>query len=549
MKYQRSGVNYIFWALYGLLVSMALTMQARQVCGLFGRKEAWCYLSAAAGCILLLFLLVFLPVRLLGRKREARRERGRGRMESRRGKAAEGTGLVLLIAVSLALRLWRAQEGGMGEEAGMDAVLSASAGFPFASLTFSSLCVWLRMLLSFPVQGGIPGAAFLLPLYETLGILLFYPALRSLAGRLPAAATVSVLALLPVIPGVYVPGGQEGSALTAIAVLLLLSAAYLECLSGKKYSSADVLCRTSARRARIFGCAVLCGLPAGAAVFLDFLFLPFFLLPLRATFSADLFPGSPSGKEAGKRRHKVRSSAGSFRRSGAAGDRAAGIFGLLLSAASGWSILGAVQLEIAGESLRGMLLERCQGITALLDGFFAETVFSLPAQGGRAFWIPVICLCVLYIFGFFDQRGNRGSVWLPSFLTAVFLDRMQGGVPAAFVCWLIMAAMGIDSTFCREGRLRARGGKKEPAGAVSALPAAAALIRAGEKENMEEEVGKTEAASFNGAFPGPGEPIPNPLPVPRRHAARPMDYAYEPGEDEMFFDIDQVAEGDDFDLP
>ena len=65
MSYRRSGVNYILWALYGLTVCAALTMQAETVCMLLGWAEVQWYLLAAAGCILLLFFLLFLPVRLL----------------------------------------------------------------------------------------------------------------------------------------------------------------------------------------------------------------------------------------------------------------------------------------------------------------------------------------------------------------------------------------------------------------------------------------------------------------------------------------------------
>ena len=99
--------------------------------------------------------------------------------------------------------------------------------------------------------------------------------------------------------------------------------------------------------------------------------------------------------------------------------------------------------------------------------------------------------------------------------------------------WLIMAGMGLHSAFFREGKRKERGDESEeipvPAEAVYAV-----------KEGMEKN-----AAAGRDAMPG--EPLPNPLPVPKRHERREMDYAYEPGEDEMFFDIDRVEEGDDFD--
>ena len=46
----------------------------------------------------------------------------------------------------------------------------------------------------------------------------------------------------------------------------------------------------------------------------------------------------------------------------------------------------------------------------------------------------------------------------------------------------------------------------------------------------------------------PGAPLPTPLPMPKRRAHKPIDYAFEPGEHEMCYDIEQIDEGDDFDL-
>ena len=42
--------------------------------------------------------------------------------------------------------------------------------------------------------------------------------------------------------------------------------------------------------------------------------------------------------------------------------------------------------------------------------------------------------------------------------------------------------------------------------------------------------------------------IENPLPLPKRHERRTLSYGYEPGEDEMYYDL-EVPDEDDFDLP
>lgn len=43
------------------------------------------------------------------------------------------------------------------------------------------------------------------------------------------------------------------------------------------------------------------------------------------------------------------------------------------------------------------------------------------------------------------------------------------------------------------------------------------------------------------------ELIENPLPLPKKHEKREMDYQYQVAEDKMKFDV-EVADGDDFDI-
>lgn len=65
----------------------------------------------------------------------------------------------------------------------------------------------------------------------------------------------------------------------------------------------------------------------------------------------------------------------------------------------------------------------------------------------------------------------------------------------------------------------------------------------------QEQVRQEEAAGTAPLpVPQPGEPIPNPLPGPKKHVPREMDYAFEPDEQEMCFDIENLDEKDDFDL-
>lgn len=516
MSYRRSGVNDILWALYGLTVCAALTMQAERVCMRLGWEQVQWYLLVAAGCILLLFCVLFLPARLLSGKYRGAGKEARGKKTRFREKLAEGIYLVLLIAVSLALRLFHLRQAGAAETAGAGLSLSAFFGFPFASLTFSSLYAWLKLLLSSWADRGIHAAGFLPPLYETLGVLLLYPALRSLAGKLPAVTVTAALAFLPVFPGLSASGGQYGFFLTAAAVLLFFSSLYIENLSaGLAFQKVP-----SVRKSAV-GWAVLSGLLAGAAVFLDSAFVPLLLFPIWAS----IFVLPADRTQQGVR--SVRKAGGK--------KRAAGIAVLVLSAVLGYAAVLVLQVWISGAGPLEALMDRY----GLLAGSFGQ----LPAETGIFWMIPVICLCILYIFAFFDQQRNVGSVWLLPFLLSTFrcVFAQSGGAECAvaLLFWLIMAGMGLHGAFFREVK---RKGRREAGVSASVVSASAVPATAvpGENGGIEERI-STERR------PLPGEPIPNPLPGPKKHERREMDYAFEPGEDRMFFDIDRVEEGDDFD--
>lgn len=45
----------------------------------------------------------------------------------------------------------------------------------------------------------------------------------------------------------------------------------------------------------------------------------------------------------------------------------------------------------------------------------------------------------------------------------------------------------------------------------------------------------------------PGEWLDNPLPVPKRHVKKELDYGFEPEPDQMCYDI-EVSDQDDFDI-
>lgn len=497
MSYRKSGFSYILWALYGLTVCIVFTMQARTACLLLGLEEAHWYLLTAAGSILVLFFLLYLPLQLLA-GRIAENGRGTGKI-----KMWEIPVLILVVALSLALRLWLSENAvGAAWQLGERIPEGFPAlRFPFSELTFSSLYAWLNLFLAGAAgtDTGIPQLIRIL--LETAGIFLLYPAIRTLSGKTAAVTVTGALAFLPVFLGASYPENGNGLLLPVSAVLLLLTALYLKKLSGRG-SSASVCVS-----------AILCGILSGAAVFLDPIFFGFLLLPLWASFFID-GPERP-------------------------GRRIAGFFTLLFFAAAGFAALALMQAGLLEQGIWSMLLNRFS-----LPGHFSVHGLWKAVSGGWLFWMfPILCFCFFYIFGFFDQRGNLGSVWLPSFLFVSFYcfliqgGQEEDGAMITLLFWLVFAGMGIHSACCKEMLPRRRRKKKKR----RTLPAAAlASSEAGPSSPSPESLPEE---------PLPGEPIANPLPGPRKHVHKQMDYAFEPEEREMHFDIEQVEEGDDFDYP
>ncbi len=64
MRYSRYRVNYILWAVYGLVICIYFTVQTSLVCSMLGLGWMF-YFLGTAGCAFLLILLVYLPIRTL----------------------------------------------------------------------------------------------------------------------------------------------------------------------------------------------------------------------------------------------------------------------------------------------------------------------------------------------------------------------------------------------------------------------------------------------------------------------------------------------------
>ena len=214
------------------------------------------------------------------------------------------------------------------------------------------------------------------------------------------------------------------------------------------------------------------------------------------------------------------------------------------------------------------------GLAALACVFLQENPAALSlwlsAAGGKlsaaaslpslnAAWNPVFfflcCLCVLYIFGFFDQKGNAGSVWLPSFLLSLLFVPGAGQKSwPALLFWLIFAGMGIHGAFLCSGKKKGPVRTGRTAGRRRAfmrpegrkLPEGRRLP--GDRRLREDRFRICiREASLRSRFPErrfPGPLFRTLCPAPESMCPDRWTMPMSPGEDEMFFDIDQLKEGE-----
>ena len=170
------------------------------------------------------------------------------------------------------------------------------------------------------------------------------------------------------------------------------------------------------------------------------------------------------------------------------------------------------------------------------NGFLFDTV-----KGDSLFWALLVLLAAFLVFEFL--RGGREqnyTLWM--FVCVLFtpvlmmdLDRIGYGSILLFF-WSMMAGLGLKNCIL--------------AGQAEVMRAKIQEINASVGADAIQEIkAATEMAEKNAAEQPMEKPryIENPLPVPKKHVKREMNYDHEVPESAMHFDI-EIAEGDDFEL-
>lgn len=348
----------------------------------------------------------------------------------------------------------------------------------------------LRVFLSF--LGNSVSAACLFQVFLQVAVMVFaYLAVRKAAGRFAACTVLLTLAFSYSFNhdvGVIAP--------ECLLTALFLAGLYLV-ISFVKASLAGRLFCGGLPGAFLLGAVLgfLCYLEAGCAVL--FLFL------------AGLFTGKPAA-DGGKKRQIGRLLiviAGGL----------AGFFGAIAEDAFLGGVVFYQGLLRWADIFFSLDMERMR----LLDVIWCQDYLLFEA---------LFLMAAFVVFAFIKKgREQEFSLWfLPCiFVTPVFLMdfSVAGFGNIALFFWSVMAGLGMKNA-----------------------------IFGGQSGFVREEIGK-----INASVPGlpeteaPEEPaqekprfIENPLPLPKKHVKRTMDYDYKVSEEDMHYDV-EIAEEDDFD--
>lgn len=515
MSWKKNGISYLAWLVYVLAVGMGLVCLAGAACD-FLEVQTW---LGMAVCVVWLFV-AGVAVYLIHRCLPARAGQQRQMVRA----VAEASVTVIILALGLVLRV--EGMGGAGEKAAYFEAASVAPGQGIPQVAQGAVYLYLRLLHSvFYFLGNKFIMGIWLQLLLQFGAaLLLYFAVRHCAGKFAATVLLGFCMFSPYMI-------QEALTLSPEMLYLLLWSAVLLWIATQ-----------SGRRFRAFEF-----LPMGAVVaFLCYLDAAGFFLLLFAV--GGLFC---------KREVKP----------GTAGKAVS----LLLLLAGGLTCFGVciyTDAFLSGKSFSGVLgawlaLYRPEG--------FAVPI-ALEAAGLPVDYIILVCIMTLGIFSFWQDRGSdRIRVWTLAAAAAVlagcfgvFTAQMPVGV-YLYLFLVILAGIGVEECFCRpewSESLPGEPGLGEGA-ARQATPMERRRRQLREAEAGEETERTTAPAEAAGEITaeepefldlGPVPPrkpvqyIENPLPLPKKHKKRSLDYNIREVEDgQNDFDL-TIDENDDFDI-
>lgn len=419
---------------------------------------------------------------------------------------------------------------------GMDyyymAVVTTGEGVP--SMVYGAAYLYVLLLsvvLSF-LGNKVASAVILQVFLQIAGMALVYAVTRKIAGRLPACVALIYMACSFSNLRMLVSFGPEWFFFD----LYLLGMLCVVCLV-KGY------CANRMSKVRALVCACLTGAGIGALAYLDMTAVTLFIV-LTAVFT---------GKKAKQEEMPVRYSsvmnAGIY-----AAAIVAGVlcwFGVLAAVSYGRGTSLADGLRIWAEFYgRNM---RFSGFAAMYP-----YIYDVYIMG-----IQVVFASFLIFEIFRDGREQNYTLWILLCILAAPTPRAVMGVQPfgilSLYIWSVLAGLGLQNCIFGGKRRVMQAMIKEINSAAEGAEEAeqAEIVReiAQEIEKIRQEKNEEQAGDADRVREPAQDAfeeqkprfIENPLPLPKKHVKKEMDYQYPVAEHDMKYDVD-VAEDDDFDI-
>lgn len=510
MSLKKSWFGYGVWAVYSVIVCIFLATYINAQCIVLkaGKNTTIFIVCLAFACIFGTYLLLRMAYQKWGGKIES---------ISAHSKMLFEIFLVLsLFCGAVLIRIyWYMHQ--YSEPFGTQqfyemAVVKEGNGIPAILHGASYLYTGILSLL-FSLFGNKQTAGIVLQLIlQLFGILFFYFAIRNLTGKTEAVLSLAILAFFPAMLTYNFTLMPENLYFFLFAQMLFGISLY------KKYEE-----KKERKTAAALVCVVLLGIGAGYMLYLDAAGILLFLAVLFVVLA--------------KKRKKGKNAV----YTGAA------VIGILVSVL----LLFLTEALLTNETI-------FQTAGTWWNLYFQKFAVHFQMAGPDLTIAGSIIGCALaawYAVGFLQEEQKRGGIYMLSLvlilLMVSFGTQNMSYQILATAYWSVLAALGVTAVL----------GRKNPAAVIekqeeTVIKEASIKVTSMEETSMKEadmeemEIEEFEINELEINEPKPKKQvqfIENPLPLPKKHVKKTMEYKIEPEARLMKYDID-IKNDDDFDL-
>ncbi len=531
MTYRKTWFSYVLWAVFaGICVSL-LTFMGDYLLLSAGVSDA----GSMAGALLCFPVAAAVYPAL---RTAVRAVRKKYTMHAHTTLMWEWFIVVLIFTVSILYHIYMAANciaiyNGSGSEtllSGLDyntvyfqnAVIGAGGSAdPVTNEAGQMYVLCLSFVMSFLGNKTAAAVVFQLVLY-TISLVLCYVIVRKAAGRFTACIVLLLFSLL-----------GYGEALRRIDPGCFIFTLYLACLLAV-VNFVKAYCAGRMKRPIQMTTAVITGIMIGIMIYLDFKSVTLFV------FLIGIFTGK---KQDTGRAKKI-----------SAGINAMTYFVILLCAAAAWFLTDCALYQNGGLWYSAVEWFRFN----IVSGNYGQIFYFLGRFDSLDTILPIfmtVGMASFLVFAFPKSgREQNYMLWILACLIAAPTPFTGNGVvmyrPVPLFFWSVLAGLGLQNCiFGEKVKLMQEvieqiNAAAEPIGEVKREP-----------EKQEPEKQEPEKQEPEKQEPEKHEPekkekprfIENPLPLPKRHVKKEMDYQYEVTDDKMKYDI-EVDENDDFDI-